>query len=100
MGDLVLDVLVLEVVGECIGAIIVKLLEAGAEAAGDEEAEETIVRQQDLVGCPCWHWIDVDAVAVVIAQYQHVEVTGGGFSGETTGSISVDLAGRAVTGFV
>ena len=61
--------LVLEVVDKFIGALVVELLEAEVEAAGDEEAEGTLVYQKDLVGGPRRHWLDVDDVFVVIVQH-------------------------------
>ena len=88
--------LFLEVVDECIGALIVELLEAGMEAAGDKEAEGTLARQHDLVGGPCRHQLNVDDVAVVIIQHQHVTVAGSGSGGEAAGLISVYLASRLV----
>ena len=51
-GELVVDVLVHEVVDKCIGALVVELLETGAETAGDEEVENALIRKEDLVESP------------------------------------------------
>ena len=69
----------------------------GREAAGDEEVECALIREEDLVGGPRRHQFNVNAVVVIIVQHQHVTGVGGGTGGEAAGLIGIDLACCTVT---
>jgi hypothetical protein len=77
---------------------VVQALELRSEAAFGEKRVCTFVRRKDLGTGFALHQLDVNGIAVVIVEDEHVGVSSAGRSEKTAWLVSVDLSSDALMG--
>ena len=80
---------------QCLGGFVVKFLELRFKAAGAEKSVGALVGSEDGGTFLVRHGFNVDEVAVVVVEDEHVAVAARGGVEEASGKVGEDLAGDA-----
>ena len=78
---------------ECARGFVVESLELRLEASRGEEVVRAFVGGEDFWSCFVFHWLDMDEIAIVFVEYEHVAVAVGGGLEEASSLVGEDLAG-------
>ena len=93
-NQLEVNVLADHVAFESGGCLVVESLKLGSEATGAEKIVGAFVGGEDFGASLRFHGLDVDEVAVIVVDDQHVAVAVGGGLDEATSEVGEDLTGR------